>query len=586
MPADEDLFEKLMKEAWEAGKRGKEYKPPAAHEKELSGEQRKALQLHNLTARRLATTEPPIPAGLKEDYKDIVKIGQGATGKVYKALEIDLNREVAIKVLKRKACTARFRREAQRLAEIEHPHVVRVYKYETKDRKSGKHLPRPWIVTAWVDGETLHRKIIETWKTWSEKKTTEEKREWIVQGIEWMKQCCRGMIRIHHKGIIHRDLKPGNIMIDTEDLVKIIDLGHSKKLPLTEDIDHVATPGESPASRQGSGSSPVTEQDSLFGTPDYMAPEQAADPTKVNEKSDIYGFGCTFYHLLTGRLPFPADTDDERVRKHRDDPLISPRSRNPDLSRVISELLERCLAKDPDRRFGSFQAILNQLERIDDHSSEDSSPWDAPSPGQLTFPDQWSRYQDRKDDYLRGSFPDGPDEYKLPNGKRLIIEYGDIVTCRTEALVSADSPKLPMSGGVSKTIRMAAGKKVVRETRTYSPIAPGKVTVTSAGDLPAPARFIFHAVTLEFSKADGSKKIKNVPSRDLIHQLLEGCFAEADKYSVKSIAFPLLGAGFGGLDEDVSLSTIFHDLLRRLSSGPNSVNVTRIVIWNRRLKSA
>jgi len=179
---------------------------------------------------------------------------------------------------------------------------------------------------------------------------------------------------------------------------------------------------------------------------------------------------------------------------------------------------------------------------------------------------------------LARSFPEGSDVYKLPNGKRIIIECRDIVTSRAEALVSADSSKLPMSGGVSKSIRKAAGSKVERETKIYSPIAPGKITVTSAGKLPA--RFIFHAVTIEFSRASGSKAIKDIPSRDLLHQLLEGCFAEADKYRVKSIAFPLLRAGFGGLEEDVSLSTIFHDLLRRLSSGPNSVDVARIVIWN------
>ena len=111
-----------------------------------------------------------------------------------------------------------------------------------------------------------------------------------------------------------------------------------------------------------------------------MAPEQAADPTKVNEKSDIYGFGCTFYHLFTGGIPFPANNDDERVRKHRDDTPISPLSHNPDIPRGLSDLLERCLAKDPDIRFGSFQAILNELELIADHPGEDSNPAD-PSAG-------------------------------------------------------------------------------------------------------------------------------------------------------------------------------------------------------------
>src|SRR5262249_41054825 len=142
--------------------------------------------------------------------------------------------------------------------------------------------------------------------------------------VSWMQQVAEGMTAASERQIIHRDLKPSNILIDTRNRARVTDFGLGRSL---------ADAGQ------------ITHTDAVLGTPYYMAPEQAEDPQSVDNRADIYSFGATFYHALTGTPPFEGKTTFSILYKHKTEPLLSPSARNRELSDRVCEVLERCLAK-------------------------------------------------------------------------------------------------------------------------------------------------------------------------------------------------------------------------------------------------
>ncbi len=163
-----------------------------------------------------------------------------------------------------------------------------------------------------------------------------------TQARDWMRQTALGMAHVAEAGICHRDLKPSNILIGDDNCVKVADFGVAS-------IE---------ASMCGLS---LTHSSAFLGTLAYMAPEQADDPGRVTFHADIYSFGATFYHALTGQLPFPCPTFVSMITKILREMPPSPRERNPSLSAEIDLLLMRCLAKSPEDRFQSFHEILDHL---------------------------------------------------------------------------------------------------------------------------------------------------------------------------------------------------------------------------------
>jgi serine/threonine protein kinase len=464
-------------------------------------------------------------------YLVLEAIGAGAMGVVYKAWQTRLGRNVAIKVIAPDAPKARFRREARLIARIRSPHVVSVHDYVECDDGRGL------LVMDFIDGFDLRTAM-----------EMEGGRLAEDVALPMMRQVCEGMMAAAEVGIIHRDLKPANILIDRRARALVADFG---------------------LAREDAGLSDLSRSDHVMGTPLYMAPEQAEDPRGVDVRADIYSFGATFYHALTGVPPFDGASPFAILFKHKTEPLIPPRSRNPEISERTSELIERCLAKSSADRFPSFGDLFRQLHA----TSSVPSPWimaeDPLLEGYL------ERYRANRDAYLSGDPPLPPhgESYAFPRGRVIRILRGNIIDQRVDALVSSTTASLTMDYGVSLALRNAAGNTVPIEAGRFARVRPGRAVVTSAGRLPA--RFIFHGVTMGFSSQQWI-----MPSRDLLAEILASCFYHADTFQIRSIAFPLLGTGAGGFPMDVCLDTTFQFLARTFLHGLTSVEEARIVVFD------
>jgi serine/threonine protein kinase len=472
--------------------------------------------------------EPDLPALSK--YEVLAKVGRGAMGIVYRARHRILKKTVAIKVLLPGKPHKRFLREAQLLATVSSPYVVAVHDFDVLPDGSAM------LCMDWIEGQDLKQAM----------KVHGRVEEDVA--LRWMREVCEGMQAAADQGVIHRDLKPSNILIDKHGQARVADFGLAR--------------GPEPASD-------LSRTGDVMGTAHYMAPEQAEDSHNVDTRADIYSFGATFYHALTGRPPFQGETMFSILYKHKTEPLISPRAWRPDLSERVNDLLERCLAKSPADRFPSFAELLKHLQP----TPGASSPWVISDDKELTA--YLARYQSRRSFYLseRQTREKDLDIYTFPRGQVLKIRRGDIVLQRVQALVSSDTSQLRMRSGVSAAILQAGGPKIRAQAIRQAPVSPGRAVVTSGGALPA--RLVFHGVTV--GSVDG-QVVR--PSRDLIAEIMTSCFYHADSHDVESIAFPLLGTGAQRFPRDVCLDTMFQFLARMFLRGLTSVRDARIILFD------
>ena len=255
-------------------------------------------------------------------------IGTGGMADVYLGLDTRLNRQVAIKVLRRDlakdpAFVARFRKEALAAGGLNHPGIVAVY-------DSGEENNSPYIVMELVSGQTLRQKLQAGQLPLS---TSLEIIKGILQALDYS----------HNKGIIHRDIKPSNIMITDSGDIKVMDFGIARA---TDDIG--AT---------------LTNTWNVVGTAQYLSPEQATGEM-ADGRSDLYSLGCLMYELLTGRPPFTGDTPVSVAYQHVSSPLTPASQINPALDTNLDQMLEVVLAKDPNNRYQDAIAMLEDLEHV------------------------------------------------------------------------------------------------------------------------------------------------------------------------------------------------------------------------------
>jgi serine/threonine protein kinase/WD40 repeat protein len=313
---------------------------------------------------------PPVkPVGLPRvrGFDVLAEIGRGGMGVVYKARHLRLNRLVALKMILTGAAAdprtvQRFLFEAEFLAKIQHPQVVQIFEIDTYQGPTG--VPVPYLAMELLEGGSLHRRLKAGAAAepggpprWPDPRAAAE----LVEGI------ARAVHAAHLQGVVHRDLKPGNILFGVEspkvesrkvnparpsdfttlrpdDLrPKVMDFGLGKFIQSAADL---------------------TQSGQIIGTPQYMAPEQAAGDRQVTPAVDVYALGAILYECLAGRPPFDGGESISVLLKviHERPPEV--RSLRPDLPRDLAAVAMKCLEKDPGRRYASAEALADDLRRF------------------------------------------------------------------------------------------------------------------------------------------------------------------------------------------------------------------------------
>ncbi len=268
---------------------------------------------------------PPVIPG----YEILGELGRGGMGVVYQARDLVLNRIVAVKTfatVPRADGCARFAREAEAIARLDHPHIVPVY--EIGEWHADGHTV-PYFAMKLYAGGSLDDASVGP-------RTDPKAHARIVETI------ARAVHHAHQRGVLHRDLKPSNILLDDAGRPHVADFGLAGRVDPTDQPTLTAV---------------------VAGTPAYMAPEQASNPKQVSTAADVYGLGAVLFHQLTGRSPFAAETPLATLELVACAPPDRPSSLNPAVSRDLDTICLKCLEKDPAHRYATAQELAEDLER-------------------------------------------------------------------------------------------------------------------------------------------------------------------------------------------------------------------------------
>ncbi len=269
-----------------------------------------------------------------DSYRIVARLGAGGMGEVYKAHDAKLDRPVALKLLPPEVSAdadrlRRFHAEARAASSLNHPNILVIHDFGDLDR-------RPFIVSEFVDGETLRQRLNRGAVP-------------VHEAVAVATQIASALAAAHARGIAHRDIKPENVMLRPDGYVKVLDFGLAKLLgPPTAEA----------------ATSFRTEPGVLMGTPHYMSPEQA-EGKEVDERSDIFSLGVVLYELATGVRPFTGDTHLSVLSSILRDTPKPVTELNPTLPLDLARIIRHCLAKDRDRRYQSAKDLRNDLDELE-----------------------------------------------------------------------------------------------------------------------------------------------------------------------------------------------------------------------------
>lgn len=300
-----------------------------SHEQML-GQLTRAGLLTSRQAERLASELAALTRHHIPGYQLLEKLGKGSMGTVYKARQLSMNRLVAVKILKPRLAhnvefLERFQREAHLAAKFSSNNVVQAIDVGSAGSIN-------YFVMEYVAGTTLKDEL-------ANGKVFEEK-----EAIGIVLQLAQALHQAHRRQLIHRDIKPANIILTAEGVAKLADLGMARG---TTDVALAKA-----------------EKGMTIGTPYYIAPEQINSRVDVDSRADMYSLGATFYHMVTGRPPFPYKKTDQVLRAHLTEELVPPDHINTELSAGLGEVVEFMMAKKREDRYPSPAELVIDLESL------------------------------------------------------------------------------------------------------------------------------------------------------------------------------------------------------------------------------
>jgi serine/threonine protein kinase len=277
-------------------------------------------------------------------YKLLGLLGTGGMSSVYLATQVKMNRLVAIKHLppkrvKDSSYLARFYREAQAAAKLDHKNIVRAIDIDHDEKDNH------FFIMEYVEGRDLQSLVRESGPLEYD------------AAADYVRQAAEGLEHAHQAGLLHRDIKPANLLVNQHGVVKVLDMG----LARWEEDEKTA-------------SLTIAHEENVLGTADYLPPEQARDSHTVDKRADIYSLGCTLYFLLTGHPPFPDGTLAQRIWKHQNQMPESIFNDRKDAPPDLVEVCMRMMAKQPDARFQSAGDVAQMVGKwLDKRSKPDAA---------------------------------------------------------------------------------------------------------------------------------------------------------------------------------------------------------------------
>ncbi len=273
----------------------------------------------------------PLPrAGDRIESFELVRaIGIGGMGAVYLAVDGRLQREVALKILPPEQSSdgevvQRFYQEGRAAARLDHENIARVFTIGTD---KGYH----FIAFEYIEGTTLRQRVAEKGPLR------------VDEAINYTLQVAGALVHASERSVVHRDIKPSNIIVTPQGRAKLVDMGLARRF------------------ERGTEDDGLTQSGMTLGTFDYISPEQARDPRDVDVRGDLYSLGCTLFHMLTGRPPFPEGTVLQKLLQHQEEPPPDVRSVNPSVPEDLAAILLKLMAKDRDRRYQTPELLVRDL---------------------------------------------------------------------------------------------------------------------------------------------------------------------------------------------------------------------------------
>jgi len=291
-------------------------------------------------------------------YCIVSKLGSGGMGEVYLAQDTRLDRKVALKILPpalaaKQDRMRRFVQEAKCAAALNHPNIAHIYEIgQVENPRSSQTVGEDsihFIAMEFIDGHTLRKEI-------------HHERTPLSKLLKYLHQVAEGLAKAHAAGIIHRDLKPDNIMVSRDGHAKILDFGLAKLAEATEqrlDSEEVDSQVETVAMPQR------TSPGVIIGTVGYMSPEQVKGEP-LDQRSDIFSFGCVLYEAVTGRKPFAGDSVVDILHQIVHDPAPAIADSNPNVPVELQRIIRRCLTKEQEKRYQTIRDTANDLEEVID----------------------------------------------------------------------------------------------------------------------------------------------------------------------------------------------------------------------------